>query len=223
MRKPNNAPYIPFTLSSGRNVSRLRFNGHKYDSKNGRAFLYVRTGENQVQAVEVSPEALPTLSRYSWQINNSGYVVTSVADRKGKKVTMTIHEFILGKREGLEIHHIDGNKMNNRFDNLEHVTKSENLTFRSLEWIRQGRPICVGNQNEGRYTVMVRGTYYGTYATHAEAIAKRNEVFDQFINEYEASRSDRPQLRPDYWENRVEELRRSGKLLTPSLLRQAIV
>lgn len=217
MRKPNKAPYTTFTLSSGRTVSRLHFNGHKYDSKMGRAFIYVktgvRTGDNQTQAVEVSPEALATLSRYNWQINNSGYIVTSIPDRKGKKVTMTIHEFILGKREGLEIHHIDGNKANNRFDNLEHVTKSDNLTLRSLEWIRQGRPVCVSKQYEGRFTVIVRGTYYGAYATHAEAIDKRNEVFDQFIAEYEANRRDRPQLRPDYWENRVEELRRSGKLL----------
>lgn len=59
------------------------------------------------------------------QINNSGYLCVVMP---GPKI-MTIHKLVMLTFCGssnLEINHIDGNKLNNRLDNLEYVSSSEN-------------------------------------------------------------------------------------------------
>lgn len=61
-----------------------------------------------------------------------GYLKTMLQNDNGKYKSWGIHKFIaftyLGERpDGLEINHIDGNKLNNSPSNLEYCTKSENL------------------------------------------------------------------------------------------------
>lgn len=64
-------------------------------------------------------------------LNNSGYLMVSLRI-DGETIRKTVHSLIaktfLGKRpKGYDIDHIDGNKTNNSLENLEYITRNENL------------------------------------------------------------------------------------------------
>lgn len=62
---------------------------------------------------------------------NSGYQIVHLCVA-GKRTALTVHSLVarawLGEKpSGMEINHIDGTRSNNRVDNLEYVTRSENI------------------------------------------------------------------------------------------------
>jgi hypothetical protein len=74
------------------------------------------------------PEKIKSLT-----ISTSGYHRTNISDNSRNQVSKTIHQFVanafLEKIPGKPfINHIDGNKLNNRIENLEWCTQSENIS-----------------------------------------------------------------------------------------------
>jgi hypothetical protein len=72
-------------------------------------------------------------------VDPAGYWQLGFRRGDGKSRTQKVHQLVaaafLGPRpEGLEVRHLDGNKLNNRLDNLAYGTPSEN----SLDSIRHG-------------------------------------------------------------------------------------
>jgi len=63
------------------------------------------------------------------QYSNKGYLRVALTDSFGKVKYYLVHRLVLTVFLGyseLDVNHIDGNKKNNRVENLEWVTKSEN-------------------------------------------------------------------------------------------------
>lgn len=74
------------------------------------------------------PIELPRLSRHTWSVADSGYLVTTIKYRRTK-----MHHFILGRPpKGMEVDHINKDKLDNRRENLRFVTRQQNAKNRSV-------------------------------------------------------------------------------------------
>jgi len=73
---------------------------------------------------------MANLAKLSWQLNSVGYARRTVkANKNGKIVfkTLLMHRHIAGAEDGMVVDHINGNKLDNRLNNLRVCTQSENL------------------------------------------------------------------------------------------------
>lgn len=79
-------------------------------------------------------------------VSNRGYLRIMVRVN-GKSVSRTVHRLIasayLGEQEGLQVNHKDGDKFNNKPNNLEWATISENQQHSSDVLKTRHKPICV--------------------------------------------------------------------------------
>ena len=87
-------------------------------------------------------------------INPNGYAIVQIVI-DGKQVGRSVHTlvartFVDGYEEGLQVNHKDGNKLNNRTDNLEWVTRKENVRH-SIE--------VLGNTNTGALNHKAKTVY----------------------------------------------------------------
>jgi hypothetical protein len=98
-----------------------------------------------------------------WHFNGCGYLVTSV--NHGSQVLL--HHYLIGRPlYGLEVDHINRNKLDNRKANLRFVTHSENQRNKPLRG-------CVSYRKErGTWRVVILGKYYGEYKSKSEANLK---------------------------------------------------
>ena len=104
---------------------------------------------------------------YTWCRGPKGYAQTG----GGHSRLMRMHSMIMGKRPGLEIDHINRNKLDNRRENLRFVTRSQNNLNR-----HQGTGISYLARID-RYwakATLHKKTYnLGYYKTYNEALAAR--------------------------------------------------
>lgn len=74
----------------------------------------------------VDDEDFEWLSRYKWCYTKAGYAVRA-SRINGKRRTVYMHREILQAPAGLEVDHINGDKLDNRRSNLRIVTKQQNM------------------------------------------------------------------------------------------------
>jgi hypothetical protein len=95
------------------------------------AIIRTRKGEEII----VDDDKFEELNRFTWFINR--YAYTSVPNKyikSDKKTQLPMHRYLTNCPKGLEVDHINGNKLDNRLENLEVVTHEVNAR-RSL-WKR---------------------------------------------------------------------------------------
>ena len=80
----------------------------------------------------IDDEDFEWLNQYKWYCSVKGYAARNVA-QDGKKITMRMHQAIMGKQnDKLEIDHKNGNKLDNRRDNLRICSHAENSKNRKI-------------------------------------------------------------------------------------------
>lgn len=66
-----------------------------------------------------------------WSLTWNGYAIKRIGGRKGK--TYTMHGFIMNVPKGKTVDHINGDKLDNRKENLRICSQSENLMNRGKQ------------------------------------------------------------------------------------------
>lgn len=104
----------------------------------------------------VDDEDFEQLNRWKWSyavIRGKEYVTRQIGKRGIRLQTLKIHSMILGKKNGFEIDHIDGNGLNNQKSNLRFVTHQQNgfnlkigkhnkSGFKGVYWHKQNQKWC---------------------------------------------------------------------------------
>lgn len=68
---------------------------------------------------------------YNWWIEKSGYPISHIKSLiREKRTSLRLHTLIMGKRDGSCVDHMNGNKLDNRMENLRFVTQLQNCRNR---------------------------------------------------------------------------------------------
>ena len=83
---------------------------------------------SKYQSISIRDKKNKLLSRIPHSVGYDRYVITIHGTKKEYYIHRLVYESFHGKlKNGYEINHIDGNKKNNNLNNLEAVTRKQNL------------------------------------------------------------------------------------------------
>jgi hypothetical protein len=133
-------------------------------------------GARGIGRVALVDEAdLPVVAGYCWHVSAQGYAVASVGPRAARR-RVVMHRLICPPPDGLEVDHINGDKLDNRRANLRAVTRAENA--QNLRGAHRDSQTGVRNvswrPDRGRYEVGVMRAgrrYRARFKTLDEAAA----------------------------------------------------
>lgn len=136
----------------------------------------------------VDDEDFEELSKYKWQYAG-GYAVRSISWAFGRQPLTRIHVQIMGKIEGLEIDHISGDKLDNRRENLRHVTAAQNQynrkpnrggssRYKGVNWYKAGKKWHSSIKAGGKTR------HLGYYYIERDAAMAYNEAAARLFGEY---------------------------------------
>lgn len=148
--------------------------GHRneYHRKEDYSELHIldRNGKTKVIA-KVDNDMVKELQKYSFRYEDGKYIKTV---KNGK--TIYLHQLVRGKQEGMEVDHINRNKLDNRKSNLRIVTSKENSNNKpKLEsaGIRK-----LARLKSKPYLLILNHKYIGYYATYEEALEKKRKLLN---------------------------------------------
>lgn len=118
------------------------------------------------------------ISKYNWCLDKDGYAVSGLWVN-GKTKNIKMHQLIAGKIEGLVIDHINHNKLDNRKENLRHITRQANAMHmkkeRGIYW----------NEQRQYYVVQIRlngkTKHIGCTKNKEDAIKLRQEAEEKYF------------------------------------------
>jgi hypothetical protein len=152
---------------------------------------YIETGRTRSdtkrkKSIIVDDEDFEYLNSFEWQVDKFNTVTTHLKDNKESRL---IHRIIMKPPIGIEIDHIDGNRLNNQKSNLRFATSSQNKMnrgarkdnksgYKGVSWHKQ--------RNKWTARIMVDGRYQhlGLFEDIADAIKKYNEYALKFFGEF---------------------------------------
>ena len=149
---------------------------------------------NSVEFVEMFVDEVDykMLLQKKWSISMNGYPTASwrVKSFPNKKKTIHAHKLIMGYKDGLDVDHIDGNKLNNQRSNLRFCSRSQNLMnrgknknngsgYKGVYWKQKSNKWCAQIGRIGG-----RKTYLGLFETVEEASLAYRDAAKKLHGQY---------------------------------------
>lgn len=145
----------------------------------------------------VDEEDRELLDRHKWYVTSRGYAATTIyrGKKDGRYVnqTMSMHRLILGAPKGKDVDHKNGNRLDNRRQNLRLATRSQNVANsgrrsnrkqdlpRGINYnpsIRSKQPYMARITKEGKTYFL--GNFYKLNDAVKAYHSKRRELFGEF-------------------------------------------
>lgn len=107
------------------------FEGYKVDSY-GNVYSFIKHIRDEKTGQYIGIDIKASYKRkLKGSIDSKGYRYVDIRDKYGKRKCPKVHRlvafaFLLNPDNKPQVNHIDGNKLNNKVDNLEYVTNKEN-------------------------------------------------------------------------------------------------
>ena len=147
----------------------------------------------QGRSTVIDDEDYERARQYSWHFRREGYAARSY--RKNRKViTQRMHQFILGRPpKGMEIDHINGDKLDNRRCNLRFATHQQNACNTMKRRLPESRHPSMhkgvtwrsdGHKWRSRITVNGKTLSLGSFRTQQEASLAYNEAASRLYKEF---------------------------------------
>ena len=150
-------------------------------------------GQGKVALID--DEDFERVSQYTWRMlgyqKNRAYPVRTVnhyVDGKRKQAMEYLHNFIMGRKDGMMVDHINRDKLDNRKSNLRHCTRYENYVnsvftmsktgIRGVSWHKKDKVYRVSFSFKGiKYRV---GNYKDLESAKLAYQNKRKELCPDF-------------------------------------------
>lgn len=121
---------------------------------------------------------------YTWRAAVGPHTVYAATGSSGNNIYM--HRLIKPPPLGMETDHIDGNGINNRYNNLRHATHRQNLISRKTESASGYRGVSL--TRSGRWQAQLDSRkarrYLGAYDTAEEAARAWDEAAKELYGEF---------------------------------------
>ena len=144
------------------------------------------------QVALVDDEDFSRVNALKWQTSVSRGQITKAAHayrrEDGRVNLLPMHDFILGRRDGLEIDHINLNPLDNRRCNLRYATRQQNQCNRRMNSRNKLGIKGVSRVPSGRFhatiSVFTKAYFLGSFATAEEASAAYRNAAKQYHGEF---------------------------------------
>ena len=139
--------------------------------------IHLKTGEVAI----VDDDSYDELSQYNWYLVGSGSGYASGYKRgdkqiKGKQKQIQMHRLITNAPSGMQVSHLNGNRLDNRKCNLKVCSVAQNAVNRSAFKTNKTGFKGVHQAKDGRYVAQISiGTFES--AEEAAAMYKKTHVF----------------------------------------------
>lgn len=141
----------------------------------------------------VDDEDFERLSQHRWHVTPFGYAQRTYR-KNGKKCHVWMHRVILGLKDGEYTDHINGDRLDNRQNNLRRCNYKENQRNRGKVMTRRGRPTTSRHKGVGwhkesgrwRSYITIKNKYLqiGLFQDETEAAIYYNVAAQLFFGEF---------------------------------------
>jgi hypothetical protein len=83
-----------------------------------------KSEQKEIARAKIDKEDLKKIKDYKWGLDGHGYVSSH-----NRKHYFKLHQIIIGKKDGYVIDHINHNVLDNRKENLRHITQHQNSMY----------------------------------------------------------------------------------------------